>query len=304
MPVDRGDLEAAITSYWQIKEAQARRAREKKRAKAEAKKRAEAMLSGDITPAANGLDLAREVSVAESMSDGTQDTEIEEGDSGTEGSVRGGKQFDPIVDLVANFFRDAGYPESCIQTKSQLEVPGFYRPQKKWDVVVTWGKTLVAAFELKALGGPSYGNNFNNRVEEAVGSATDVRRAFSESAPASSPWLGYFFLMEDDEGSRRPVRTAKSPLPVDGAWEGLSYQERGRVFSERLVSDSLYDTVCYVTVQKDIGEFQEPLSAVSWDAFSTAITKRIEELRRAGVPETYVPSQTSWTEETIFDGLG
>jgi hypothetical protein len=49
--------------------------------------------------------------------------------------------------------------------------------------------TLVAAFELKALGGPSFGNNYNNRVEEALGSAVDLRRAaLADLFPGEKPW--------------------------------------------------------------------------------------------------------------------
>jgi hypothetical protein len=70
---------------------------------------------------------------------------------GTAGSVRAGKHFDSIAALLAKFFLEAGYPLDAIRvTKSQgLELPGYYRPQKQWDVVVAHKNTLVAAFELK-----------------------------------------------------------------------------------------------------------------------------------------------------------
>lgn len=70
---------------------------------------------------------------------------------------RGGKHFDAIATLLAKFFLDAGYPPESIRVnKSQgLELPGYYRPQKQWDVVVVHENVLIAAFEMKALGGPS-----------------------------------------------------------------------------------------------------------------------------------------------------
>ena len=51
--------------------------------------------------------------------------------------------------------------------------------------------TLLAAFEFKSQVGPSFGNNFNNRTEEALGSATDLWTAFREGAFQTSqrPWL-------------------------------------------------------------------------------------------------------------------
>ncbi|MFG2980130.1 PaeR7I family type II restriction endonuclease [Streptomyces sp. NPDC048258] len=299
MAVSRQDLEGAIFSYWEIKEEQAARARAKKAAN---KKKAEAVLAGRGADS-DAVDLAAAVVIADADDPESAATGEYDGEgTGTEGSVRGGKQFDPIVDLIAGFFRDAGFPANCIQTASQLELPGFYRPQKKWDLVVNWGETLVAAFELKALGGPSYGNNFNNRVEEAVGSATDVRRAFTAVYPeAGEPWLGYFFIMEDDEKSRRPVSLAKSPIRVDEEWRGKSYQSRGGMFCERLFQDHLYDAICYVTAPKGSGVFSEPAPAVGWDAFSEAITARIALLRKQGVPRPVIPGQSAWSAPAIFD---
>ena len=141
--------------------------------------------------------------------------------AGTAGSVRGGKHFDAIATLLAKFFVEAGYPPEAIRvTRSQgLALPGYYRPQKQWDLVVAYETTLVAAFELKALGGPSFGNNYNNRVEEALGSAVDLRRAvLADLYPGEKPWLGYFFIMQDEEGSRRPVTPAA--MPLNQAWSG------------------------------------------------------------------------------------
>ncbi|MEU8838274.1 PaeR7I family type II restriction endonuclease [Streptomyces roseus] len=298
MAISRQDLEGAILSYWQIKEEQAAKARAKKAAKTAEKKAEEVLADPDADAAAK--DLAAAVAIAAAVNPDAETADDGE-DTGTEGSVRGGKQFDPIADVIARFFREAGYPEVCIKTASQLELPGFFRPQKKWDLVVNWGESLVAAFELKALGGPSYGNNFNNRVEEAVGSATDVRRAFAEIYPDSeTPWLGYLFIMQDDEKSQRPVNLAKSPLLVDGAWRGESYQGRGSVFCERLLRSSLYDGVCYVTAPKGSGDFSEPSPQVGWAAFSEAVIDRISVLRKRGVPGPLVPGQATWSAPAIF----
>ncbi|MEU9803370.1 PaeR7I family type II restriction endonuclease [Streptomyces sp. NPDC051000] len=302
MTVSRQDLEEAIAAYWKIKEEQAAKARAKKAANMAKDKKAAEIL-GTPGASADAKELAMSVTIAESDSNSDVFAGQDSGDeTGTEGAVRGGKQFDPIVDLIARFFREAGYPESCIQTTSQLELPGSYRPQKKWDLVVHWGDTLVAAFELKALGGPSYGNNFNNRVEEAVGSATDVRRAFSKIyLKSENPWLGYFFIMQDDEKSRRSVGIAKSPIIVDAAWRGKSYQGRGGMFCERLLEDELYDGICYVTAPMGNGKFSEPSIAVGWDAFAEAVAGRISALQKQGIPGPKIPRQSTWSAPAIFE---
>jgi hypothetical protein len=209
--------------------------------------------------------------------------------AGTAGAVRGGKHFDSIVALIAKFFLEAGYPPEAIRvTKShRLELPGYYRPQKQWDVVVAHQDTLVAAFELKALGGPSFGNNYNNRVEEALGSAVDLRRAaLAELFPGEKPWLGYFFIMEDAKGSRSPVRVeTRAAFPAEKIWEGSSYQKRFAIFCERLMAEGIYDSICYITSSSADPKPTEPVAGLDWRHFSAAINARLTYLRDLGLPD-------------------
>lgn len=88
-------------------------------------------------------------------------------DQGARGAVTGGKQMNGFVLLVRDIIKDGGLSENCIHTLSSLELPGYFRPEKKWDLIVVDGGVLVAAIEFKSQIGPSFGNNFNNRSEEA-----------------------------------------------------------------------------------------------------------------------------------------
>jgi len=90
-------------------------------------------------------------------------------DAGSRAAVTGGKHADGFIKLIANIVRNAGLPNVSIHTteKTPKTLPGFFRPSKEWDLVVTSGKDLVAVVEVKSLVG-SFGNNFNNRVEEAL----------------------------------------------------------------------------------------------------------------------------------------
>ncbi len=207
--------------------------------------------------------------------------------AGTAGSVRGGKHFDAIAALLAKFFIDAGYPPRAVRvtTSHRLELPGYYRPQKQWDIVVDYENTLVAAFELKALGGPSFGNNYNNRVEEALGSAVDLRRAaLADLFPGEKPWLGYFFIMEDADGSRSGVRIPKGAFPVENVWHGTSYQDRFAIFCERLMAEGLYDAVCYITSSAKDPRPIELVESLDWRHFSAAINARLTYLQELGIP--------------------
>jgi hypothetical protein len=65
---------------------------------------------------------------------------------------------------------------------------------------------LIAALEAKSQVGPSFGNIFNSRTEEAMGTALDPWTAFREGAfnGGRQPYLGYFFMLEDCEASKPP----------------------------------------------------------------------------------------------------
>src|SRR5690606_17916071 len=119
-------------------------------------------------------------------------------DRGSRGAVTGGKQMDGFIRLFIDIIVDAGIPEACVFTSSRLEIPGYFRPTKEWDLLVVKDDALLLALEAKSQVGPSFGNNFNNRTEEAMGSSLDLWTAFREQAfGATRPWVGYMFLLED-----------------------------------------------------------------------------------------------------------
>ena len=60
-------------------------------------------------------------------------------------------------------------------------LPGWFCAEKDWDLVVVVNRLLVAGIEFKSHVG-SFGNNCNNRVEEALGNATDLLAAYREGA--------------------------------------------------------------------------------------------------------------------------
>ena len=99
-------------------------------------------------------------------------------DAGLRSAVTGGAQMDGFIRLFTDTIIDAGMEDGCVFRKKLLQLPGFFRPTKEWDLVVVKNGRLVAAIEAKSQVGPSFGNNFNNRTEEAMGSALDLWTAF------------------------------------------------------------------------------------------------------------------------------
>ena len=103
-------------------------------------------------------------------------------DRGGRAGVTGGQQMMGFCDVVNRLLVENGVPAAHILTQTHLELPGFFRPTKKWDMLVVQEGRLIAALEFKSQRGPSFGNNFNNRTEETVGTATDLWTAYREGA--------------------------------------------------------------------------------------------------------------------------
>jgi hypothetical protein len=97
-------------------------------------------------------------------------------DQGSRGAVTGGSQLDGFTSLVSEILIESGIPDGSIFRKKNITLPGFFRPTKEWDILVVVDGNLIASIEFKSHVGPSFGNNFNNRTEEALGSATVVVR--------------------------------------------------------------------------------------------------------------------------------
>lgn len=198
-------------------------------------------------------------------------------DTGTRGEVTGGQHLNGLRDLVTKVILAAGISRDEIHYDNALVLPGYYRAQKKWDVVVVREGRLLAAIELKSQSG-SFGNNMNNRTEEVLGLAKDFWTAYRERAfGLHRPWLGYAFLLEDSEKSRAKVGLKKSPFPPFPIFENTSYAERYRILCERLVLERDYDSAALICAGRvGVGEFSELSAELSLFVFCKALFDRIK----------------------------
>lgn len=175
-------------------------------------------------------------------------------DAGTRGNVTGGKHLDAFVDILFEIGREAGYDVSEIYDGKDFPIPGYYRPQKNWDVVFAKGRRLVAVVELKSQCG-SFGNNCNNRTEEVIGVSHDFWRAYREKVlgVTKAPWIGYFFLLERSEQSTTPVKPAKGKiyLPQMTIFNQASYTRRYEILCERLMLERDYSAAALLSTSSD-----------------------------------------------------
>src|SRR5205823_3531831 len=180
-----------------------------------------------------------------------------------------------------------------IYWRQKTELPGWFRAEKNWDLLVVADNKLVAIVEFKSQVG-SFGNNFNNRTEEALGNATDLWAAYEEGAfkPSERPWLGYLMLLEDAPGSNAPVRVKEPHFKVFPEFKDVSYAERYNQLLTKLVRARLYDTGCFLMSSRESGikgEYREPNPELSFHNFVTSLLARAIAVARTQPPGPCVP---------------
>lgn len=200
-------------------------------------------------------------------------------DAGARSAVTGGAQMQGFVGLIRDLLCEVGLDQTQVHCSKALELPGWYRPEKKWDLLFVSDGQLVAAIEFKSQVGPSFGNNFNNRTEEAIGSASDLWAAYREGAfkPSSRPWLGYLMLLEETAGSMNPVSNREPHFPVFPEFKDSSYAERYQVLLTKLVRERLYDSACFLLSDAEgglQGKYREPNPELTFEKFTASLLSR------------------------------
>jgi hypothetical protein len=206
-------------------------------------------------------------------------------DAGARSAVTGGAQMNGFVSLVRELLCEGGLPQAHVFCERYIELPGWYRPEKKWDLLIVADSKLLAAIEFKSQVG-SFGNNYNNRTEEAIGSATDIWAAYREGAfkPSARPWLGYLMLLEEAPGSIRPVRAAEPHFKVFPEFKEASYAKRYEVLLTKLVRERLYDSACFLmssATDGAKGKYREPAPELNFKNFISSLLAKAIAVARA-----------------------
>lgn len=196
-------------------------------------------------------------------------------DQGERAGVTAGKNMDGFVALVCDIVKANGLKHAHIhQERRVVTLPGYFRPTKLWDLLVIDKGELVAAIEMKSQVGPSFGNNFNNRTEEAIGTAHDLWTAYREGAfgKRPKPYVSWMMLVEDAEESRRAVKDVSPHYAVFPEFQGASYLNRYDILCQRLMKEQLYTTACLMTSKRSAVKDGDYTSMSEMTSFKTFIT--------------------------------
>lgn len=171
---------------------------------------------------------------------------------------------DGFVDLISKLVKSNGLSKAQIHLdKAVLTLPGYFRSTKLWDMLVMQDGQLIAAIEFKSQVG-SFGNNFNNRSEEAIGTAHDFWTAYREGAFGEQPrpFVGWLMLVEDTPRSRASVNNAAPHFPVFPEFENASYLQRYDILCKRLIQENLYTAATVIASETNQSTYSE-LSAIT-----------------------------------------
>lgn len=202
-------------------------------------------------------------------------------DQGERAGVTAGKNMDGFTALIIDIIKGNGLAHAEIhQQRAVLTLPGYFRPTKLWDLLVIHQGQLIAAIELKSQVGPSFGNNFNNRTEEAIGTAHDFWTAYREGSLGDQPrpFIGWMMLVEDAPRSQSPVKDASPHFPVFPEFKGASYLKRYDLLCQKLIREGLYTSASVLASPRtaaDSGAFTTLSASTSLKSFVSTLAGHI-----------------------------
>lgn len=211
-----------------------------------------------------------------------EDEQLESEDStrGRRAQVLGGKQMDGFAGLIEDILVDAGVPRDDVKHNYHATLPGYFRHEKTWDTAVVHDGELLAVVEYKSQAS-SFGNNLNNRAEEAIGSFTDLIEAYEDGvfAPSPQPFIGYLMLMADNEESRNVPSVREVNFQVDDEFQDAAYVDRMELLCQRMVRERIVSEAAFILTDEDRGidgEYWEPNEELKFHRFARSLVSHVQ----------------------------
>jgi len=210
---------------------------------------------------------------------GKEQRESEDSTRGRRAEVLGGTQMDSFAGLIEDIVVEAGVPRESVKHDYHATLPGYYRHEKEWDTAVVHDGELLAVVEYKSQAS-SFGNNLNNRAEEAIGNNTDIIEAYEEGvfAPSPQPWIGYLMLMADNEKSRNVPQVREVNFDVDDEFKGATYVDRMELLCLRMVRKRLVNESAFILSDEERGmdgEYWQPNEELAFERFARALASHV-----------------------------
>ena len=210
---------------------------------------------------------------------GKDQRESEDSTRGRRAEVLGGQQMDSFAGLVEDIIVDTGIPRDSVKHDYHATLPGYFRHEKEWDTAVVHDDELLAVVEYKSQAS-SFGNNLNNRAEEAIGNNTDLIQAYEEGvfAPSPQPWIGYLMLMADNTESGTVPRLREVNFQVEDEFRDASYVDRMELLCLRMVRQRLVNESAFILSDEESGmhgNYWEPNEELAFERFARSLASHV-----------------------------
>lgn len=210
---------------------------------------------------------------------GQEQRESEDSTRGRRAEVLGGQQMDAFAGLIEDIVVDAGVPRESVKHDYHATLPGYYRHEKEWDTAVVHDGELLAVVEYKSQAS-SFGNNLNNRAEEAIGNNTDILQAYEEGvfSPSPQPFVGYLMLMADNEQSRNVPQVREPNFEVDEEFRNATYIDRMELLCLRMVRQRLVNNAAFILTDAEAGlegDCWEPNEELRFKRFARSLASHV-----------------------------
>jgi len=211
---------------------------------------------------------------------GKEQRESEDSTRGRRAEVLGGQQMDGFAGLIEDIVVEAGVPRDSVKHDYHATLPGYFRHEKEWDTAVVHDGELLAVIEYKSQAS-SFGNNLNNRAEEAIGNNTDLIQAYEEGvfAPSPQPWIGYLMLMADNDESRNVPSVREVNFDVDDEFRDATYVDRMELLCLRMVRQRLVNESAFLLSDEEQGiegEYWEPNEELRFERFARSLASHVQ----------------------------
>lgn len=197
------------------------------------------------------------------------------GRSNTGAQARDARHMQSMSAFVRQMFVDAGLAEGDVMLDGVI--PGYFRRSKNWDVVAMHRGHLVGVVELKSQE-TSPGNNANNRIEEAIGSAVDAMAVQDLTGAFGNlgVWAAWCMTFNAHCESGKPIgrpRGTASRFSFDPAFLPMTYASQYATAIERFIAQNIYQAGWMLTTwlnsDQTVG-YDEPIPT------ATAATLRVQ----------------------------
>lgn len=211
---------------------------------------------------------------------GEEQRESEDSTRGRRAEVLGGQQMDGFAGLIEDIVVEAGVPRDSVKHDYHATLPGYYRHEKEWDTAVVHDGELLAVVEYKSQAS-SFGNNLNNRAEEAIGNNTDIIEAYEQGvfAPSPQPFIGYLMLMADNEKSRNVPSLREVNFDADDEFKEATYVDRMELLCLRMVRQRLVNESTFILSDEDVGmdgEYWQPNEELKFERFARSLASHVQ----------------------------